>query len=87
MNRFTQQRLQPASLTTGAAVSMASTGTGHIERQSQIRLRKIHHSHQGREEKDEGESEYAAAEPSYLFFSLQPCIGKALSFCKQQVGS
>lgn len=54
MGRSTQQRLQPVSLTTGTAVSMASTGTGHIERKSQIGIGKILHAPRGREEEEEG---------------------------------
>lgn len=53
MGQSTQQRLQPASLTTGVALSMTSIGTGHIKRKSQIRIRKILHAHWGREEEEE----------------------------------
>lgn len=56
MDRPTQQRLQSTFLTIGAAVSMASTGSGHIARKSQMRIGKIHHTHRGREE-EEGRGE------------------------------
>lgn len=41
MNHATEQRLQPASLTTAAAVSMALVGTGHVERKSQAGIGKM----------------------------------------------